>query len=141
MYGFDLRADYSMCQDFTLHSVLSYVKGEDITANGSLPEIPPLNGNIGLDYKIFERLSTQLTAEIYSAQNDIAPFEISTPGYALFNFSIHTEPALIPGYRLRIFAGIENLLDKNYRDHLSTLRGNITADPGRNFYIKFAADF
>lgn len=141
LYGFDLRADYNMYQDLTLHSVLSYVRGEDITANGSLPEIPPLNGNIGLEYKFFEILSTQLTAEIYSAQNDIAPFEISTPGYALFNFSIHAEPALIPGYRLRIFAGIENLLDKNYRDHLSTLRGSITADPGRNFYVKFAADF
>ncbi len=141
LYGFDLRTDYNFYGDITLQAVLSYVKGDDITARGSLPEIPPLNGNVGLKYKFIEKLSAELTAEIYTAQNNIASYEISTPGYAVFNFSVNSDPLKISTYSLRIFAGIENIFDKNYRNHLSTLRGNTTAGPGRNFYVKFAVDF
>ena len=124
-----------------MHGILSYVKGDDITAGGNLSEIPPLNGNFGIEYKLFRTLEAGLSAEIYAAQDDIAPFEISTPGYAVFSFSINTEPINISAYSLRIYSGLENIFDKNYRDHLSTLRGNITAAPGRNFYIKFTTEF
>jgi len=141
LYGFDLRTDYNIYQDFVLHGILSYVKGDDITAGGNLSEIPPLNGNFGIEYKLFRTLEAGLSAEIYAAQDDIAPFEISTPGYAVFSFSINTEPINISAYSLRIYSGLENIFDKNYRDHLSTLRGNITAAPGRNFYIKFTTEF
>ncbi len=140
LFGFDLRTDYNFYEQFTLHAAVSYVKGEDITAGGSLPEIPPLNGIFAIEFKPFNILIAELSADVFAAQYDIAPFEISTPGYAVFNFSVNTEPINISTYSLRIFAGIENIFDKNYRDHLSTIRGNITAGPGRNFYIKFAAD-
>ena len=32
--------------------------------------------------------------------------------------------------------GIENLFDKEYRNHLSTNRGSITTEPGRNFFLR-----
>ncbi len=141
LYGLDVSTDYNFYQDFVLYGTLSYVKGDDMTAGGNLSEIPPLNGNIGIESKLFEKLEAELSVDIFAAQNDIAPFEIGTSGYAVYNLSINIEPINISTYKLRIFAGLENIFDKNYRDHLSTLRGNITSGPGRNFYIKFAAEF
>ncbi len=141
LYGFDLRTDYNCFQDITLRAVLSYVKGDDITTGGNLPEIPPLNGRIGIEYNLFEKLSAELSAEIFAAQNDTASYELTTPGYALFNVSVNTEVIHNADYSLKIYGGVENILNKNYRDHLSTLRGNITAGPGRNFYVKLAAGF
>ena len=43
-------------------------------------------------------------------------------------------------FNLQIFAGVENIFDKNYRDHLSTTRGSITIEPGRNFFIKLITE-
>ncbi len=141
LYGLDVSTDYNFYQEFVLHGMLSYVKGDDITAGGDLSEIPPLNGNIGIESKLFEKLEAKLSADIFAAQYDIAPFEIGTSGYAVYNLSINIGPINISTYKLKIFAGLENIFDKNYHDHLSTLRGNITSGPGRNFYIKFAAEF
>ena len=140
LYGLDLQIDYNIYSDVILHGVLSYVKGDDITSGGNLPEIPPLNGIIGLEYKMSELIEADLSAQVFAEQNDIAAYEIKTPGYAIFNLSFGIKPLDISTYRLSIFAGIENIFNKNYRDHLSTLRGNIAAGPGRNIYIKLAAE-
>jgi outer membrane receptor protein involved in Fe transport len=32
--------------------------------------------------------------------------------------------------------GVENILDKEYRNHLSTNRGSIITEPGRNIFIR-----
>jgi outer membrane receptor protein involved in Fe transport len=45
------------------------------------------------------------------------------------------------GLDLKISAGMENILNKNYRNHLSTARGSITAEPGRNIYLKLTLNF
>jgi outer membrane receptor protein involved in Fe transport len=36
---------------------------------------------------------------------------------------------------------VENIFDKAYRNHLSTTRGSITIEPGRNIFLKLAVDF
>ena len=49
IYGFDFRIDYNFWREYIFYSTISYVKGDDITTNGNLPEIPAPNGNIGLN--------------------------------------------------------------------------------------------
>ncbi len=141
LYGFDFRTDYNFYKDIILHAVLSYVKGDDITGNGNLPEIPPLNGNLGLDLKLFEMFEVDFSSDIFTAQNKIAEGEITTPGYAVFNLSFNTKSIDISTFKFMIFTGVENIFNKNYRNHLSTLRGNIIAEPGRNFYLKLSTSF
>ena len=51
LYGFDLSLDYNFFNDFVFYTTASYVKGDDITSNGNLPEIPPLNGILGFQIK------------------------------------------------------------------------------------------
>jgi hemoglobin/transferrin/lactoferrin receptor protein len=136
MYGFELSADYNFYNDYVLHASASYVKGDDITADGNLPEIPPLNGNIGIKFSLLNQLEADLSSSIFAEQNKVAAGEMATPGYATFNFQLNTKPINLASFKVQIFAGVENIFDKNYRDHLSTTRGSITVEPGRNFFVK-----
>jgi hemoglobin/transferrin/lactoferrin receptor protein len=136
MYGFDLGADYNFYSDYIVHASASFVKGDDIMANGNLPEIPPLNGIMGIKFGLLDKLEVDLSSRIFTEQNKVAAGEMTTPGYAVFNFQLNTKPINFSSFKVQIFAGIENIFDKNYRDHLSTTRGSITVEPGRNFYVK-----
>ena len=136
LYGFDLSSDYNFYSDYVFHASLSYVKGDDITTGGDLPEIPPLNGNVGIKFGLWEKLEADLSSTIFTAQNKVAAGEMTTPGYAIFNFQVNTKPINFSSFNLQIFAGVENIFDKNYRNHLSTTRGSITVEPGRNFFVK-----
>ncbi len=140
MYGFDLSAEYNFYKEYVLHAFASYVKGDDLTANGDLPEIPPLNGSIGFKFGLFNKFEADLTSRIFAEQNKVAAGEMTTPGYAVFDFQLNTKRFNFSSLRMQIFAGVENIFDKNYRDHLSTTRGSITVEPGRNFYIKLTTE-
>ena len=136
LYGFDFNMDYNFYNDFVLYTTASYVKGDDITANSNLPEIPPLNGIVGFQLNNLNQFNFDLSSTIFAAQNKVAEGELKTPGYAVFNLMVNTENIELSSLRLRIYAGIDNILNKNYRNHLSTFRGNIIEEPGRNFYVK-----
>ncbi len=141
LYGFDLRFDYNFYNDFVLYSSASFVKGDDITGNTNLPEIPPLNGTVGINFNVINYLNAEFSSTIFAPQNDIAPGEIKTPGHAVFNFGINTEKIRFSSVSFRLVGGVENMFDKNYRNHLSTTRGSITVEPGRNLYIKLISNF
>lgn len=136
LYGFDISADYNLITDFILSASASYVKGDDITADGNLPEIPPLNGRTGIRYKLLNNLESEFTSSIFASQEDIAAGEMKTPGYGIFNAAVYINSLNLSALYFKISAGIENIFNKSYRSHLSTARGSITQEPGRNIYLK-----
>jgi hemoglobin/transferrin/lactoferrin receptor protein len=140
MYGFDLSTEYNFYKDYVLHVSASYVKGDDVTANGNLPDIPPLNGGIGFRFGLLNNFEADLTSRIFAEQNKVATGEMTTPGYAVFDFQLNTKRINFSSFGMKIFAGVENIFDKNYRDHLSTTRGSITVEPGRNFFVKIITE-
>ena len=140
MYGFDFRTDYNFYNDIVLYALASYVKGNDISGGGSLTLIPPLNGTIGIKFSLPWNLSADYSFVLFAAQNEIGAGEITTPGYVVSNLSVNTKQMNVSTCRVQLFAGIENIFDKSYRDHLSTLRGGMTLEPGRNFFIKMALE-
>jgi len=141
IYGFDFSADHNFWRDYIFYTTASYVKGDDITADGNLPEIPPLNGRIGLKLSFLEYMQTDVSSTIFAEQNDVAEGEITTPGYAIFNLFLNTVPIKLSSLSFRIYSGVENIFDKAYQNHLSTTRGSITIEPGRNIFLKLAVDF
>lgn len=141
IYGFDFSADYNFQGNFVFYTTASYVKGDDITEDGNLPNIPPLNGRIGFRLPVFDFLRTDISSTIFAEQNDVAEGEVTTPGYAVFNLLINTHPIKFSSISFRIYSGVENIFDKAYRNHLSTTRGSITIEPGRNIFLKLAVDF
>lgn len=142
LYGFDMSAMYNFYKSFVGYMNLSYVRGEDTENNTDLSQMPPLNGTLGLRSGILKYVNFDLSATLFAEQNKIAAGEISTPGYATLNLYLTSMPININNYaRITLNAGIENIFDKQYRNHLSTNRGLITSEPGRNFYVKANVEF
>jgi hemoglobin/transferrin/lactoferrin receptor protein len=139
LYGFDLSADYNVYSDYVVYAAAAYVKGDDVTAGGNLPQISPLNGNLGVRFDLFNQLNADFSSTLFAAQKNVGAGELTTPGYATFNITLGTKSFYLSSMNFKIYAGIENLLDKNYRNHLSTTRGSLTIEPGRNFFVKLAA--
>lgn len=141
IYGFDFSADYNFQGNFVFYATASYVKGDDITEDANLPNIPPLNGRIGFRLPVFDYLRTDISSTLFAEQTDVAEGEVTTPGYAVFNLLINTHPIKFSSISFRIYSGVENIFDKAYRNHLSTTRGSITIEPGRNIFLKLAVEF
>ena len=141
IYGFDLSSDYNFYKDYVFYSAFSYTKGDDITNKGNLPEIPPLNGTLGLKFNVFDYGNMDISSTLFAEQGDVAPGELKTPGYAIFNFVFSSVPIDFTSVKIRVFAGVDNLLNKSYRNHLSTTRGNLTIEPGRNIFAKLTVEF
>jgi len=77
----------------------------------------------------------------FSDQNKVAPDEKTTAGYATFNLKLSIVNMNIAGIRPGISIGCENIFDKEYRNHLSTNRGFIVSEPGRNIFIRLNIAF
>jgi hemoglobin/transferrin/lactoferrin receptor protein len=136
LYGFDLSIEYNFYGNMVLYGTSSYVRGEDIENHLNLPLIPPLNGRIGFRATLLKFLNADINAVYFTRQDKIAAGEIETPGYVYFNIGINSNPVKFGSINSRWFAGIENVLNKSYRNHLATNRGYITGEPGRDFYLK-----
>ncbi|MFO7526413.1 MAG: TonB-dependent receptor [Ignavibacteriaceae bacterium] len=141
LYGFDFLFNYNYYKDWLGYLTTAYVKGDDISDKKNLPQIPPLNGTIGLRKTLSENISADFSSSFYAAQKDIAEGEINTPGYVVYNLSIQLNNIEFSSIRLQVFTGVENIFDKSYRNHLSTVRGGITVEPGRNFYFRMTTSW
>ena len=136
LYGFDLHTEYNLPNDYLFHFTASYVRGKNITEKSNLPTIPPLNGIVGVKFSLSEYLIADFSSTISASQNNIASGELRTPGFAYFNLSCATTFIKFGSIDLQAAVGIENILNKDYRNHLSTSRGLIKGEPGRNIFLK-----
>lgn len=141
LYGFDTGFEYNFTEDYVIYGDASYVRGKDTEGNQNLPQIPPLNARLGIRTKIFNWLNANLLSTIFAAQNNIATGEIATPGYTFFDLYFHTKNFSAGNFYFQVSAGMENIFNKAYRDHLSTNRGSVTIEPGRNIFIKTTVNF
>jgi outer membrane receptor protein involved in Fe transport len=70
-----------------------------------------------------------------TSQRNLASGEPYTAGYAVVDIGAASVPWNIGGFSWTLHAGIQNLLNKAYQNHLSTLRGIIKEEPGRNYFL------
>ncbi|MGD1007073.1 MAG: TonB-dependent receptor [Ignavibacteriaceae bacterium] len=136
LYGFDVDADYNPFGSLVWYGKISYVRGRDTKDETDLSEIPPLNGIFGVKYNIFGHAELDFLAVVFDAQNRVAPSEQPTPGYAYYNIYVNSERYRVSDFDLSISTGVENIFNKEYRNHLSTSRGFYSCEPGRNFFLK-----
>ncbi|MFO7827533.1 MAG: TonB-dependent receptor [Bacteroidales bacterium] len=141
LYGIDLNFQYNFYGNFVIHGSGSYVRGEDINNNTNLPLMPPMNGRIGLKYTFPKYFGADFIAVGYADQNKVSEGELETKGFARFDFRVHSTLINLDFAKIQLFGGIENIGDRAYRNHLSTNRGAIDIEPGRNFYIKIKVLF
>lgn len=136
LYGFELSAEVNPYRDLVTYFTAAYVRGKDTGKDENLSEIPPLNGYIGIKSPVSDLFYFDLNAKYATQQNDVAFGEPETPGYVVMNFYVNSFPIKLGLVDLQLFAGIENVFDKGYRNHLSTYRGLIALEPGRNVFAK-----
>jgi len=141
LYGFEYSIDFKVFERWNLYNTLSYVRGLNQLDDTNLPQMPPLNTMIGIKYLISDWFTADLSAIIFDDQSKIATGEIATPGYVLFSLALNYSQIKFAGLILGLSAGVENILDKGYRNHLSTNRGSIVSEPGRNFYMRLNVAF
>lgn len=113
------------------------VIGSEEVRNDPLPEIPPLEGTVNFSYHLFHgRLVPKVTIRAVAAQNRISSAygEKKSPGFILPGLSLYYDHKGL----LQVSAGVDNLFDKNYFEHLNRNiigSGLNLYEPGINFFI------
>jgi hemoglobin/transferrin/lactoferrin receptor protein len=74
-------------------------------------------------------------------QDKIAEGEKETAGYYRLDFTLNTKAFDLGFMKIQGFAGIDNITDNRYTNHLSTNRGDISVEPGRNIFVRLRLSF
>ncbi len=134
--GGEMELQWKINPVFSVLANLSYTQGRNIDKDTFLPQIPPMHGLFSVNYHQKELFDASVSALWAAKQGKVAPGENPTNGHLIFNADLHTEKFRINRNYLRFFAGAENIFDKAYYNHLSTTRGVLRLEPGRNIYVK-----
>lgn len=121
LYGVDLDAGYDFEGPLRLDAVFSYVRGERRDIDDHLYRVAPPNLSVAVTWED-AAWSATLEARGVAEQSDVSVTnsELESPSYAIAN--LYAEWQIQPGIGLS--AGIENLFDTIYRDHLSGINRN-----------------
>ena len=114
-YGVDVEYGLRLPFHFDLEGVLSYVRAERRDVDDDLYRIAPLRGRTALRYR-WGGWSASVEGVYAARQQHVAAEndENETPGYGLLNLFVLWEP----GGGVGISAGVDNVLDAFYQDHL-----------------------
>lgn len=146
--GFDASASLAVIPRLSLSGDVSYVRGTmtpraDLGITGrDLAETPPMRARLRArvdDGRLFAELEGVAAAS--QTHVDVSLGERTTPSWAIANLTTGVRHG-----RLSIAAGIANLLDHYYVEHLSYQRdpfrtGLRVAEPGRQFFANMSWKF
>ncbi|MCC6396404.1 MAG: TonB-dependent receptor [Bacteroidetes bacterium] len=135
LYGYEVTVHQMLARWLSGTASASYVRGEDRLAGGNLPMIPPLRGHCEFRGLLNGAGTVTLGISWAGARNQTAGGEEPTPGYALLHLGFVSEPMPLGPARLSVRADVRNLTNAAYRNPLSTLRGMVRHEPGRNVVL------
>lgn len=136
IHGVEAEFEWHAHENVVLSGNYTFTHGTDQTNGRPINNIPPNRGVLGIDY-FYDAWGLNLGARSQMvADQDRVPVSddpfvagTPTPGYVLFDIWANVQPAkaLLPdlpkswlqGFRLNL--GVDNLTDRNYRRHLSSL--------------------
>jgi hemoglobin/transferrin/lactoferrin receptor protein len=141
LYGYEISCEKSLTSWSTLKGSLASVRGEDTYVHANLPQIAPLSGEMELD-GYFQNIGTlNFSCSSVAAQENLAAGEIHTAGYVVFNINAVSIPLQAGHWFVILKTGLQNIFNTAYRNRLSTLRGIIKDEPGRNYYLSATVTF
>jgi iron complex outermembrane receptor protein len=113
------------------------VTGDTLIKNDALPEIPPFETTISINYRLLHgKLIPKVSYRLVAAQHHVSEafYEPETPGFSLLNCSVSYNLSK----NIDINAGVNNILDVSYYEHLNRKIVGTTEklyEPGRVFFI------
>jgi len=147
-FGGEVDLRLSLTQELFLFGGMSYVQARKETKpekninSSNVAEIPPLKTRIALRYdkgSYFGEVETIISATQNRTDTDLR--EQKTSGYGVVNIKVGGN---FKGFTIN--AGVDNVFDKKYFEHLSYRRdpfatGVKVPEPGRTFYINVSYTF
>lgn len=151
LWGGELQSSWHLTDAMRVDLGAAYVKGSNRTDHRALPQIPPLEGYAALHVGsegLFahaeiraatrqDRVDTRSSTGVEGQGLDVR----ATPGWSTINMHVGLQVST----QLRVSAGIDNLLDRSYAQHLN--RGNAfdpqqiqVNEPGRTVWLSVNAE-
>ena len=119
--GVEVEAEYGARQLF-VRGAVSVIDGENRTTNAPLNTIPADTLNLTVGYVFPSRnLTVGWRGEFADDQNETTTASLRTPGYSVHNLFLTWKPQDGALKGLEVQAGVDNLFDKTFRRHLSSL--------------------
>ena len=152
--GGELGAAYKLSENWKADATLAYAWGKNSSDGKALPQMPPLESRLGLTYSR-DVWSVGALWRLVAAQNRIAENQGNvvgkdydkSAGFGVFSLN----GAYKVNNNLKLSAGVDNLFDNTYAEHLN-LAGNAgfgypatdpqpVNEPGRTFWTKVDFSF
>ena len=145
--GFEADANWRFAPNWHLGATLAYAWGENRTDGKALAQTPPLEGLLTLGWEN-DRLALAAHVRGVARQGRVAPGQGNIVGTDLGETGGFATVGLKAGYRLNdallLSAGVDNLFDRAYAEHLSKAGEMITGydrtwqvnEPGRTLWLQ-----
>lgn len=151
-WGLEVDAMYRFNPRWRSELTLASVRGSNLTDNRTLPQLPPLEARLSLQYDnnvwsaglLWRALAKQDRVDV--GRGNIAGQDIGVTDSAnILSFNAGWNPS----ERVLVTAGIDNLLDKTYAEHISRAGAAIPGfdqttrvnEPGRTAWLKAQYSF
>lgn len=147
-WGFEANAGRSLMRDLNLDATLAYVRGENRSDDLPLAQLPPLEARLALNYDN-KQWSVGGLWRMVAAQDRVAENQGNIAGQDIGTSAGFGVLSLNGGWKasksLQLTAGIDNLFDKTYAEHISRNAAAIPGyavqttrvnEPGRNLWAK-----
>lgn len=151
-WGGEADLAYAVTETLRLTGTVAYTRGENDTDRLPLAQLPPLETRFGLDW-VRGAWSAGALVRLVAKQDRFVVNQGNVVGQDLGPTAGFTVVSVNGGWRSRagltVTAGIDNLLDRDYAEHLSRAGTMVTGyeqtakvnEPGRTFWLKMAAGF
>ncbi|MCB1664948.1 MAG: TonB-dependent copper receptor [Pseudomonadales bacterium] len=151
-WGMEVDAMYRFNLHWRSELTLASVRGTNLTDNRTLPQLPPLEARLSLQYDnnvwsaglLWRALAKQDRVDV--GRGNIAGQDIGVTDSAnILSFNAGWKPT----ERVLVTAGVDNLLDKTYAEHISRAGAAIPGfdqttrvnEPGRTAWLKAQYSF
>ena len=152
--GGELGAAYQLTSHWKADATLAYAWGKNTSDGKALPQMPPLDTRLGLTYSEDDWSAGALWRVVApqdridrNAGNVVGKDYDKSAGFGVFSLN----GAYRLNKNLKVSAGVDNLLDKNYSEHLN-MAGNAgygypandptpINEPGRTLWTKVDVSF
>ena len=150
--GGEAALTWRFAEHWKADASLAYVRGTNDTDSLPLAQLPPLEARLALayaakDWSVGGLLRAVTTQDRFAVnQGNIVGQDIGrSPGFAIISLNASRRF----GQHFRLSAGVDNLFDKTYAEHISRAGSAVAGfaqttrvnEPGRTAWLKFDASF
>lgn len=147
IYGMDLDWAWQLNSDWSLSGIVNYVRGKRDDIDDNLYRIAPPNTSVSLNYTN-SRWTASAESVVYAKQDNVSETnaEQETAGYGTLNLRSTWQAS----DALQLAAGLDNVFDKGYEDHIGGYnraknpdipRGDRLPGYGRNLFVRASYSF